>query len=125
MPRCWVAAIAPLARCGVHIQDLASGAGSVMLGPESLEIRQTAGRDMGKQLLGALMMFVAVWLLPYTQFADVDAQGLDTLRMILLVLIRGGCFLVLFGIFFAGLKVFVAGLVREWSSRSSGSRPPS
>jgi len=79
---------------------------------------------MGKQLLGGLMMFVAVWLLPYTQFTDVDTQALDTLRVILLFLIRGLGFVILFGVFFVGLKVFSAGLTEKWAGRRSEPSPP-
>jgi hypothetical protein len=76
---------------------------------------------MGKQLRGALIMFVAISLLPLIQFADVDTQGLDTLRMILLFLIRGAGFVLLFSTFFVGLKVFSAGLAQE---RADNTRPP-
>ena len=73
---------------------------------------------MGKQVLGGLMMFAAVWLLPYTQFADVDTQGLKTLRRVLLVVIRGLAFVLLFCVFFVGLKVFAVGLERERAQRA-------
>ena len=44
---------------------------------------------------------------------EVDTQGPETLQKILLIAIRGFAFLILFCVFFVGLKVFAIGLDQE------------
>ena len=79
---------------------------------------------MGKQVLGGLMMFAAVWVAPMVQIMEVDTQGLETLQKILLIAIRGFAFLILFCSFFVGLKVFAIGLDQERAQRARVVRPP-
>jgi hypothetical protein len=80
---------------------------------------------MGKQVLGGLMMFATIWVVPYAQFSAPDTQELETLRTVLLVAIRGFAFVILFCVFFVGLKVFAIGLEQERAGRAGDTRPSS
>jgi hypothetical protein len=77
---------------------------------------------MGKQLLGAFLMFIAIEVVAIFQFPDVDTREAELWRRGLFYLIRGVVSLALFGLFFVGLKVFAVGLAQEWAGLTG--RPP-
>src|SRR5262245_43225763 len=78
---------------------------------------QRRGR-MRKQLLGSLLVFFAIAGVATFASPDPDLQGLEGGRRALWRAIQGVAYAVSFGLLFAGLRVFAAGLRHR-----SGPRP--
>lgn len=81
---------------------------------------------MGKQLLGGLVMFLAIRFTAVSSISFENAVFLpetEVWKKILWYSFKEVSFLFLFCIFFVGLKVFAVGLRREWVEQASGSGP--